>query len=231
MRILGLIPARGGSKGIPRKNLAPFRGRPLLQWTCEAALRSRELSSVVLTTEDAEIAERGRAFGVRVPFLRPRELALDATPSLPVVQHALRALAETGEEYDAVCLLQPTNPLRTAEDIDAACRRLGESGADSVVSVGRVPSHFHPMWTYLLDERGDLRQALPGAVVPRRQDLPPAFWREGSLYVTLARILLAGNSLYGSRVAPYFMPEERSGGIDTPEDLAELERRAPTCAG
>lgn len=225
MRILGLIPARGGSKGIPRKNLAPFRGRPLLVWTCEAALRSRELFRVVLSTDDPEIAETGRRAGVSVPFLRPAELARDTTPSLPVVQHALRAVEAEEGPIDAVCLLQPTSPLRSAEDVDGACRRFRETGADTLFSVRPVPPHFHPMWTYLEAPDGTLRQAAGDRVVPRRQELPPAYWREGSLYVVSRATLLGRDTLYGPRIVPYLVPAERSGSIDTLDELRELEAR------
>ncbi len=225
MRILGLIPARGGSKGIPRKNLALLRGRPLLAWTCEAALAAQELAAVVLSTDDDEIAGCGRRCGVRVPFLRPADLALDTTPSLPVVQHALKAMEALDGRYDAVCLLQPTNPLRAANDIDAACTLFRAGGADSVVAVRPVPAHFHPFWTYLEDAEGCLVQAAGRGVVARRQDLPPAFWREGSVYVTARDTLLEHASLYGARMQPYLVPEERCGNIDTLRDLQEMERR------
>jgi len=179
----------------------------------------------VLSTEDEEIAACGRRCGVRVPFLRPEELARDDTPSLPVVRHALRAMEELEGRFDAVCLLQPTNPLRAAEDVDAACRLLRASGADSVVAVRPVPAHFHPHWTYLLDAGGALVQAAGRGVAPRRQELPPAFAREGGVYVTTRATLLEADSLYGARSLPYAMPPERCGNVDLPEDLAELERR------
>jgi len=225
MKILGLIPARGGSKGIPRKNLAPFAGRPLLQWTCETAREATRLDALVLSTEDGEIARCGLRWGARVPFMRPAELARDDTPSLPVVQHALEQMDELGEPFDAVCLLQATNPLRTAQDIDGACALFERSGADSVVSVALIPSHFHPMWAYFRDDGGLLRQAAGSGVVPRRQELPPAYFREGSVYVTHRKVVLDLGSLYGERVVPYVMPPERCGGIDTPEDLRRLEER------
>jgi CMP-N-acetylneuraminic acid synthetase len=220
VRILGLITARGGSKGVPRKNITLFAGKPLLQWTCEAALAARALDRVVLSTDDAEIAECGATCGVDVPFLRPAELARDDTPTLPVVQHALTELPG----YDAVCLLQPTNPLRTGRDIDDACQLMRRTGADSVVSVARVPGHFHPMWTYFV-HGGELQLAGADHVVPRRQELPPAYYREGSIYITRSDVVLEGDSLYGERVVPYFIAEDRGGGIDTWEDLRELEGR------
>ena len=220
MRILGVITARGGSKGIPRKNLAPFGGRPLLQWTCEAALAATELESVILSTEDEEIAGCGKEWGVAVPFMRPPELARDDTPTLPVLQHALRELDDT---YDAVCLLQPTSPLRRASDIDDGCRLLRESGADSVVSMAPVPCHFHPCWVYFVTPDGMLDQASGWRVIPRRQELPPAYYREGSLYITRREVILDQGSLYGARSAPYFIAEERSGSIDVADDLRRLE--------
>ena len=112
MTVVGIVPARGGSKGIPRKNIAPLLGKPLLAYTAEAALAARRLARVILSTDDDEIAEVGRRCGLEVLFMRPPELARDDTPMLPVVQHAVRWLEERGDRYDAVCLLQPTNPLR-----------------------------------------------------------------------------------------------------------------------
>ena len=119
LRVLGIIPARGGSKGIPRKNIRRLAGKPLLQYSAQAALGARRLARTILSTEDPEIAEVGRTCGLEVPFLRPPELARDDTPTLPVLQHAVRTLEAAGDHYDAVCLLQPTNPFRQSHDIDA----------------------------------------------------------------------------------------------------------------
>ena len=230
MNVLGLIPARGGSKGIPRKNLVPFRGKPLLLWTCEAALTAESLCDVVLSTDDDEIAALARLAGVRVPFLRSPALARDDTPTLPVVQDALAHLKSTGSTYDAVCLLQPTNPLRAPRDIDAAVALLASRpDADSVVSVAEIPAVHHPFWAYLASADGSLRRAVPHALPARRQDLPPAWYREGALYVTRTRAI-EGGSLYGEKTLPYLMPASRSGGIDTSEDLRSLESR-PATAG
>src|SRR5207248_3052879 len=123
-RVLGLITARRGSKGLPLKNIRLLRGKPLLQYTAEAALKSRRLSEVILSTEDDEIARIGERCGLKVPFLRPEELARDDTPTLPVVKHAVKWLEDRGDRYDAICLLQPTNPLRRAEDIDGCIELL-----------------------------------------------------------------------------------------------------------
>jgi CMP-N-acetylneuraminic acid synthetase len=222
--VLGLIPARGGSKAVPRKNIKPLCGKPLLQYIVEAARFARSLTKVILSTDDDEIAAVGRDCGLDVPFLRPPELALDETPMLPVVQHAVRWLEQTGEFYDAVCLLQPTNPLRRSEDIDACVELLRRSGADSVVTILPVPAEYNPHWVYFQD--GDEMLAIStGEAEPisRRQALPPAFHREGSVYVTRRDVLASRNSLYGTRMAGYLLDHRRCVNIDTPEDWARAE--------
>lgn len=224
MRVLGLVPARGGSKGVPRKNVRLLGGRPLLQWTAEAARAAAGLSRVVLTTDDPEIAAVGAACGLDVPFLRPEELARDDTPTLPVVQHALRTLEADGERYDAVCLLQPTSPFRTAADIDGCIARLAETGADAVVSVLRVPAEHNPHWVYLADAEGTLRLATgERQPIARRQLLPAAFHREGSVYVTRRDVVLERDSLYGDRVVGYELDASRSVNIDTLDDWRRAE--------
>ncbi len=224
MRVLGLIPARGGSKGVPRKNIKPLCGKPLLAYTAEAALASRRLSRVILSTEDEEIAEAGRSYGLETPFLRPTELACDETPMLPVVQHAVRFLEDSGERFDAVCLLQPTNPLRSADDIDACIQLLEISEADAVVTMLPVPAELNPHWVYFEEAEGWLRLSTGEATpIPRRQELPPAFHREGSVYVTRREVLMEQNSFYGARLMGYVMSAERSVNIDTPEDWQRAE--------
>lgn len=219
MRILAIIPARGRSKGIPRKNVRLLAGRPLLQYTAEAALAGRCLTRVVLSTEDEEIAEVGRRCGLDVPFLRPLELALDDTPTLPVLQHAVGALEKDGARFDAICLLQPTSPFRTPDDIDGCINLLIESGADSVVTVLPVPHEHNPHWVYFQDENGFLRLSTGETTpIPQRQLLPPAFHREGSIYVTRRDVLMEQNSLYGSKVVGFPMDPRRSVNIDTMGD-------------
>lgn len=224
MNILGLIPARGGSKGVPRKNIRLLAGKPLLQYTAEAAAAAGRLTRVILSTDDEEIAEVGRACGVEVPFLRPAELAQDTTPTLPVAQHALRFLEAQGSRFDAVCLLQPTNPLRRPDDIDRAIELLESSPADSVVTVLAVPAEHNPYWVYFRNEDGSLRPSL-GQMAPitRRQDLPPAYHREGSVYVTRRDVVMLDDSLYGARIVGLEIEARRSVNIDGPEDWARAE--------
>jgi len=225
MNVLGLIPARSGSKGVPRKNIRLLCGKPLLAYTAEAALASRRLSRVILSTEDEEIARVGRECGLETPFLRPAELARDETPMLPVVQHAVRFLEETGERFDAVCLLQPTNPLRGAAEIDACINLLESSGADAVITTLPVPAEYNPHWVYFPNSAGWLGLSTgEPAPIPRRQELPPAFHREGSVYVTRREPLMERNSFYGARLLGYEMNADRSVNIDTIEDWERAER-------
>ncbi|QQS42025.1 MAG: acylneuraminate cytidylyltransferase family protein [Acidobacteriota bacterium] len=224
MKVLGLIPARGGSKGVPRKNIRLLNGKPLLAYTAESALGSKLLSRVILSTEDQEIAEVGRSLGLDVPFIRPAELAEDTTPTLPVVQHALRQMEDAGEMFDAVCLLQPTNPLRRPEDIDGCIRLLESSGADSVVSVLLVPSEYNPSWVYWKSENGELLLSTgQDEPPPRRQDLPAAFHRDGTIYVTRTEVIRAAGSLYGRNTVGYEMNADFSVNIDTQSDWVKAE--------
>lgn len=224
MRVLGLIPARGGSKGVSSKNTRLLCGKPLLQYTAEAALGARLLSRVILSTEDEEIARVGESCGLEVPFIRPAELAEDETPTLPVVQHAVRWLENRGERFDAVCLLQPTNPLRLPEDIDGCIQLLETTDADAAVTISPVPAEHNPHWVYFQNGSGFLRLSTgEDTPIPRRQELPPAFHREGSVYVTRRDVLMDGNSLYGTRLAGYPIDAVRSVNIDGPEDWARAE--------
>lgn len=218
-KVLGLIPARGDSKGVPRKNIKLLCGKPLLEYTAESALASRSLSRVILSTDDEEVAKVGLRCGLEVPFLRPAELAADDTPMLPVVQHAVRWMEQLGESFDAICLLQPTNPLRRAKDIDGCIELLMQSEADAVVTVLPVPAEYNPHWVYFEDDGGGLYLSTgDGSPIGRRQDLPPAFHREGSVYVTRRDVVMEGNSLYGERLIGYRLESAASVNIDTTED-------------
>jgi len=218
------VPARGGSRGIPRKNVRPLGGRPLLAYTADAALAARRLDRVVLSTEEEEIAEIGRRCGLDAPFLRPAELARDDTPTLPVVQHVLGELERRGERYDAVCLLQPTHPFRRAEDIDACVEKLEREKADCVMTTLAIPPEHNPHWAYVPCADGCLHLATGElAPIPRRQDLPPAFFREGSVYVTRRDVVMEQGSLYGRLILGLPVDPERSVNLDTPRDWARAE--------
>ncbi len=217
-RILGLIPARGGSKGIHRKNLAKVAGKPLLAWTVEAARGSRSLDRLVVSTEDEEIAHVARECGAEVPFMRPTELARDDTPGIEPVLHALQSLERAGYRPGWVMLLQPTSPLRTAEDIRCAIEVSTRPGVDSVISVCEaVPP---PAWLKKIRADGSLEDYFSGIEVPPvRQGLAPAYALNGAIYLTRRDILLERRSFYGDRPMAYLMPRERSVDIDTDWDL------------
>lgn len=225
LRILGIVPARGGSKGIPRKNLIELRGKPLLAYTAETALAAKRLARVVLSTENEEIAEVGRRYGLDVPFLRPAVLAQDDTPTIPVLQDVVRRLEEDEETYDAIFVLQPTNPLRRPADIDGAIERLAETGADSVISFVDVGER-HPARMKHIDEEGRISspsfaEAFEGQ---RRQDLPKMYLRDGSVYLTRREVLMEQNSLQGRDCRAWIIPPERSRNIDDPIDVFLVEK-------
>lgn len=225
MKVLGIVTARGGSKGVPRKNVKLLSGKPLIQYTADAARDASSLVKTILTTDDKEIAEVGRRFGLEVPFLRPPELARDDTPTLPVLQHAVRFLEEKGERYDAICLLQPTNPMRKSSDIDACVALLEKTGVDSVVTMLPVPAEYNPHWVYFKKEDGTFGLSTGEKTpIPRRQLLPPAFHREGSVYVMRRNVLMEENSLFGESTAGHPMDPKQCVNIDTMEDWAEAER-------
>jgi CMP-N-acetylneuraminic acid synthetase len=220
--VLGIIPARGGSKGIAHKNLAIVAGRPLLAYTADAARASRRLSRVIVSTDDPAIADAARALDLEVPFLRPSELARDATPMLPVVQHAIDAMSADGFAADAVVLLQPTSPLRRAEHIDRAVELLEASGSDSVVAVTEVPHQFNPVSVMRLDgER--LVPFLDGPQVYRRQDKPLVFARNGPAVLATRVDVVRRGSLYGDDSRPLVMTPDESLDIDSQSDLERLE--------
>ena len=218
MSVLGIVPARGGSKGILRKNLAPLRGQPLMAWTLAAARAAVSLTRVVVSTDDDDIAREARARDVDV-LIRPASLAADDTPVLDVLQHVIREL-EHGERWrpEVVVLLQPTSPLRTARHIDAGVRLLSDSGADSVVSVVVVPHQFHPLSVMRLD--GDRLAPLQrDATVTRRQDKSTLYGRNGPAVLATRRDVLLDGSLYGRDSRPLVMTAEESVDVDSVWDL------------
>jgi CMP-N,N'-diacetyllegionaminic acid synthase len=222
MRVLGLIPARGGSKGVPRKNLADVGGRPLISFAVETALRVERLDRVIVSTDDEEIAAVARAYGAETPFLRPPTIANDAAPMLGVVHHALRTLADDGDAFDAVCLLQPTSPLRPVALVDGCIEALEAKGATSVVTVHPVPFEHHPSWTLTVGPSG-FGVWPDGALDPiaRRQDLTPTFHRNGLVYVTRAEVVERG-SLYGEAMVLARTDSIPLCNVDSNDDLAQL---------
>lgn len=218
MKTFALIPARGGSKGITRKNIKMIAGKPLIVWTIEAALRSSLLSAVVVSTDDLEIAQVARQAGAQVPFMRPAELAQDQTPGLDPVLHALDQLPQ----FDYVLVLQPTSPLRTTDDIDGLLNLVAQKKTPSAVSVAEADTH--PYWTYRLNADQTMARFMDAAPVARRQDLPSVFSLNGAMYFADANWLRDSGSLVGAETLAYIMSKEHSVDLDTPLDwkFAEL---------
>ena len=225
-----MITARGGSRGLPGKNLKLLAGKPLIAFTVDAARDSGALDRVILSTDAPDIAAAGRALGCDVPFMRPSDLARDETPHLPVLQHAVRWLGEH-QQYrpDAVMILQPTSPLRRPQHIAESIALLDRSDADSVVSVSEVPAHYNPMRTLRIDERGLASLFVTGQPVRqrinRRQDMPAAWTMNGAIYLFRTPLLFRQEpSLYGDRTAAYVMSHADGISIDSLDDWSEAER-------
>lgn len=216
---MALIPARGGSQGVPRKNLAHVCGIPLILHTVHAALRSRRCDLVVVSTDDPEIARVAQAGGARVPFIRPPELARSDTPMGKVVRHAVSWADGEGLDLSALVLLQPTSPLRTSDDIDRAVDLFLERRPSSVVSVVQIPHQYLPICAMRIGPDGWLEPLEPSWQPTRRQDKPALYARNGPAVVVTSAELAREGSLYGERVLPYVMDGIRSIDIDTPEDL------------
>ncbi len=223
MNVIALISARGGSKGIPRKNVLPVAGKPLIAWTIEAALGSRKLSRLLVSTDDPEIAEVARAHGAEVPFLRPAELARDESLVIDAVEHALRWLEKSeGQLPEYVLLLQPTSPLRTSADIDGAIDLAYSRDADAVLGVCEASPH--PYLVRKIDRDGTLGDFFDVPTKPlRRQEYPPAYMLNGAIFVNRVQSLLATRSFQPPGALAYVMPVERSCDIDAPLDLQIAE--------
>lgn len=217
--VVALIPARGGSKGIPRKNLAPCGGKPLIAHTITAALGSSSLSRVIVSTDDDEIALVSRSLNAEVPFMRPRELSQDTTPMTAVLCHLLEWLAAHGPEPDAVVLLQPTSPLRCSHHIDEAVEIFFRTRANSVVSVVEVPHQFNPVSVMTL-ENGQLTSYLDaGRLITRRQDKPRVYARNGPAVLVCRPSAIRKQDFYGEYCVPYLMSRKDSLDVDEPFDL------------
>ena len=224
MNILGLIPARGGSKGIPGKNIRLLDGKPLLQYTFGAGRNSKLLSRLILSSDDTAIIEVAELLGLEVPFVRPSHLAQDVTGSLEVVLHALDFLEAKGETYDAVCLLQPTSPFRKEGLIDAAIEKFSSGGFDSLISVRQVPENFNPHWIF--EEQNGLLKIATGEdeIITRRQELPTAYYRDGAVYLTKTEVLRDQKSLFGKKVGFIDATGEPYVNIDEPSDWEKAEQ-------
>jgi len=212
--VLALIPARGGSKGLPRKNIIPIAGKPMIAWTIEAAKKSQYIDRVVVSSDDTEIIQIARQFGGEAPFVRPSHLAQDDSPTIDAVVHALDNLPE----YDVVILLQPTSPLRDAQDIDNAIDTLFLTNASSCVSVTEPDKS--PYWMFTVNKKGKIRPLLSQELSNKpRQSLPPIRVLNGAIYIVKTETLKTNRELLTHDTVPYMMSKEHSIDVDYELDL------------
>lgn len=214
-KVLALIPARGGSKGVPGKNIRMLIDKPLLAWSIEAAKQSRYIDKVILSSDDDAIIECAKQWGCEVPFRRPAELATDEAPTMDAVLHALDKVPG----FDKIVILQATSPLRNSEDID----RCLEFSMRHKLCVSVTETSKSPYWTYFKNEEHVLTPVLKADPLTRRQDLPKAYVPNGAIYIADVEEILHSRTLFTERTAAYEMPRERSIDIDTEEDFAYIE--------
>lgn len=215
-KIVALIPARGGSKGIKNKNIIDLCGKPLISYTIQAALESKYIDKVIVSTDSQEIADVAIKHGAEVPFLRPGELASDTSKTIDAVMHAVGELEKRKEEYDILILLQATQPLRTADDIDSAIELFIKNKGQSLVSVS--PVEDNPILIRTIDNLGRMNSILPMKSTCRRQDMPLYYRVNGCIYINLISELDLNTSFNDNKI-PYIMPKERSVDIDEIKDL------------
>lgn len=221
-KVLGLIPARGGSKGLPRKNVRLLAGRPLISWTINSALKSKYINLVVVSTEDREIADISRKCGAEVPFFRPKKLSQDKSLRNEVILHALNSI----KGFDYVVLLQPTSPLRTTDSIDQAFKEFIESGAKSCVSV--TEQHPSPEWIFKINEKNRIFNKQKNFILQNRQDLPKYYALNGAIYITSVDHFLnyEGNDPFVcDDTFPYVMNKGNSIDIDDEIDFSICSAR------
>ena len=223
MKVLGVILARGGSKGVPKKNIKDLGGKPLIAHTIEAANAAELMTKVIVSTDSEEIAEVSRQHGADVPFIRPNDLATDSAKAIPVIQHALAFMeAQDGIQYDAVMMLQPTTPFRRVLDINESIKILTETGADSVISVVDVEGHHPARMKFLKNGRLIDPPYCEAYENQPRQELETMYLRNGAIYLTRREVLL-NNSFKGNDCRAWIMDTHRSVNIDTPLDFALAE--------
>jgi CMP-N,N'-diacetyllegionaminic acid synthase len=211
-KILAIIPARGGSKGIPRKNIKELNGKALIAYSIEAAKKSKFIDRLIVTTEDEEIAKVSKSFGAEVPFLRPVDLAQDDTPGIKPILHAVNWFNKEGSDFNYIMCLQCTSPFRKTEQIDEAIEKLASEGADSIVSV--CESEVSPHWMKKI-ENGKMRDFLSDMpFYSRRQDIPKVYRLNGAIYLAKTELLFKLNNWYTDDTIPYVMDRITSVDID-----------------
>lgn len=223
-KILGVITARGGSKGLPGKNIKILGDKPLIAYSIEVGKKSKLITYLIVSTDYEDIAQICRDFGADVPFLRPAELATDKAGHLEVMRHATDFMEKKlGIVFDYVVILQPTSPFRSVEDLDGTIQKLIDTGADSAVSLVEIRTNEHPIKVKKLEEDKVLPYCIEEIEGTRRQDLPKAYKRSGAIYAMKRDLIMKKNRLYGDFVVGHIVPQERSVDIDDELDWLKME--------
>lgn len=226
--IISIIPARGSSKGIPRKNIKLLNGAPLISYTINTAKQSKHIERVIVSTEDAEIKNVAQKYGAEI-IDRPIELAQDNIPTLPVLQHAIQKLQDNNQKVKLIVLLQPTSQFQKAEEIDEAIETILRGKWDSLISLSPVPKHFNPNWQKRLTENGQVINILDGNPIDddkkstHRQNLKQTYWKNGQIYIMTKETLMEKESLFGNRCTSYIINREVVN-IDTLDDWNHAEK-------
>lgn len=221
-RILALIPARGGSKGIPNKNIIDLCGKPLIAYSILAARNSQYIDDIIVSTDSESIRKVALEYGAAVPFLRPAHLASDTSKTIDCMLHAIEYLSNTGNNYDYVVLLQPTQPIRKPDFIDEAIQELADSKQNSLVSVCRVTEH--PILMRTITKEGTLKSLLPISSTVRRQDFPDVYKVNGSIYINRIDEHFNNSTSLNDNILPYYMEEQYSIDIDSLDDLQKAKQ-------
>jgi len=218
-KILAVIPARAGSKGVKHKNFKKLNGKHLIGYTLESAKKIKAFSKLIVSTDDPKIAAYAVKQGFEVPFFRPKSLSGDKVPMWKVLEHALKYFQKNGESFDAVCLLQPTVPFRGKNEINVALNLFSNTNADTVVAVTKVPDQFNPHWVFVKDKDGILKTfTKDSGLFTRRQSLPPVYNRNGSVYVIKSHVILNQNKIFGKKICGFSVENNNYVNIDTIED-------------
>ena len=223
--IIAIIPARGGSKGVPKKNIKKLRGKPLIHYTIEKALEAR-FKRVIVSTDDEEIAKISKSIGAEIPFIRPHDLANDKASSFGLIEHAVEFFEKKNEYFDAICLLQPTYPFRTNKLINSCIKKFEDSSYDSVISVLEVPDTYNPNWI-LKSSENDMISFIEADSkkdpIIRRQDLPKYYFRDGAIYLSRMETIKNYKSIYGESIGYVISDKSKYVNIDTIDDWKVAE--------
>lgn len=225
MKVLAIIPARGGSKGVPKKNIKELAGKPLVYYTFEQAKKSKLLSEIIISTDDLEIVNIAKNYNIKAPFIRPDYLAQDDTPTIEVLKHAIEFYQKQNVSYDAICILQPTTPFRDENFIDIAIEKFIETNADTLISVLPVPHQYNPHWIFEEVNNHKLKIATGEKnIIPRRQELPKSYFRDGSIYLIKTDIIINKDTLFGEYITFIESSADDFVNIDTIEDWEKAEQ-------